>query len=118
MNLRRLITRLLAALVIAGLAIAPLATPSAAKVVDRADMTGVEAMSDDMPCCPDQQKSKDCQDCPLVAMCVLKTTQAGPSPTQALPLRHPIRAVHSLIDDVPAEGLDRPPPDHPPRNLV
>jgi hypothetical protein len=118
MNLRRLITRLLAALVIAGLAIAPLATPSAAKAMDRADMTGVEAMAADMPCCPDQQKSKDCQDCPLVAMCVLKTTQAGPSPTQALPLRHPIRAVHSLIDDVPAEGLDRPPPDHPPRNLV
>jgi hypothetical protein len=118
MNLLRPITRLLAALVIAGLAIAPLATPSAAKLVDRADMTGVEAMSDDMPCCPDQQKSKDCQDCPLVAMCVLKTTQAGPSPTQGLPVRHAIRAVHSLIDDEPAEGLDRPPPDHPPRNLV
>jgi hypothetical protein len=116
MNLRRPIKSLLAALVIAGLAIAPLATPSAAKVVDRADMTGMEAMSADMPCCPDQQKSKDCQDCPLVAMCVLKTTHAGP--TQALPLRHAIRAVHSLIDDEPAEGLDRPPPDHPPRHRV
>jgi hypothetical protein len=118
MNLRRLINQLLAALVIAGLAIAPLATPSAAKASVRADMTGMESMSGDMPCCPDEQKSKDCQDCPLVAMCVLKTAQAGPSAIAALLRRHASRTVHSVLNDVPAEGLNRPPPDHPPRNLV
>ena len=52
------------------------------------------SMSADMPCCPDEQKSKDCQDCPLVAMCILKTAQAGPVATAALPLRHAIRTTH------------------------
>jgi hypothetical protein len=71
-----------------------------------------------MACCPDGQKSKDCRDCPLIAMCVLKTIQAGPSSTEALPLRHAVPNVHSVLNDAPADGLNRPPPDQPPRNLV
>src|SRR6185312_11978030 len=76
------------------------------------------SMPADMACCPDGQKSKDCQDCPLMAMCVLKTTQAGPSAAEALPLRHAVRTVHSVLNDAPADELDRPPPDQPPRNLT
>ena len=76
------------------------------------------SMSADMPCCPDDQKSNDCQDCPLVAMCVLKTTQAGPSEAVALPLRHAIRTTHSVANDVVGDGLVRPPPDQPPRTLA
>ena len=98
-----------------GLAVAPLATSAKAAQPRAPDMTDM-SMSADMPCCPDGQK-KDCQDCPLVAMCVLKTAQAGPSSTEALPPRHAVRTPRSFFDDALADGLDRPPPDHPPRNL-
>jgi hypothetical protein len=113
MYLRRLLKIAFAALVSVGLAMTPLATAAAA-FPQSAGMV----MTADMPCCPDRQKSKDCQDCPLLAMCVLKTTQAGPSTADALPLRHAIRTKHSVLDDVLADGLDRPPLDHPPRTLI
>jgi hypothetical protein len=117
MNLRRLLNLVFAVLVTVGLAWAPLATPAASAHPQMAGMTDMSA-SGDMPCCPDEQKSKHCQDCPLVAMCVLKTAQAGPSITEALPLRYAIRTTHAVRDDVVADGLDRPPPDQPPRNLA
>jgi hypothetical protein len=117
MDFRRLYKFALAVFVTVGLAVAPLATPAAAAPSHAAGMMDM-SMSADMPCCPDEQKNKDCQDCPLVAMCVLKTAQAGPSMAQALPLRHSIWTAHSFRDDAPAEGLVRPPPDHPPRNLA
>jgi hypothetical protein len=118
MHFRRLINLILAALVTAGLAIAPLATPPAAAAQLHADGIMDMSMSADMPCCPDEQKSKNCQECPLVAICVLKNAQAGPSLASAMPVRHAIRTSYSVLDDVPADGLNRPPPDHPPRNLV
>jgi hypothetical protein len=117
MDSRWLLNLALAVFVTVGLAVAPLVTRAA---VAQPYVGGMMDMSTsaDMPCCPDGQKSKDCQDCPLVAMCVLKTVQAGPSTTAAMPLRHPVRTVHSVLNDAPAVGLDRPPPDQPPRNLV
>jgi len=118
MILRRFIARLLAISVIAGLALAPLAVPAAAKASVVAGMTDMSSMSADMPCCPGEQKSKDCQDCPLLAICILKTVQAGPSLAAAMPLRHAIRTTHAVRDDMLADGLNRPPPDHPPRNLI
>ena len=118
MLLRRLIARLLAIAVIAGLALAPLATPVAARALAVSGMTDMSSMSADMPCCPDEQKNNDCRDCPLIAMCVLKTVQAGPSLAAAIPLRHAIRTAHSVLDDVFADGLNQPPPDYPPRSLA
>jgi hypothetical protein len=117
MGFRRFLNLALAVFVTVGLAVAPLGVPAIAAPLQSGDMADM-AMSEDMPCCPDEQKSKDCQDCPLVAMCILKTTQAGPSLTAALLLRPAIRTVHSVLDDAPADGLNRPPPDHPPRTLV
>jgi hypothetical protein len=117
MDFRRLVNLIFAALVTAGLAIAPLATPPAAAQPHAGGMLDM-SMSADMSCCPDEQKSKDCQDCPLVAICVLKNAQAGPSLASAMPVRHAIRTSYLVLDDVPADGLNRPPPDHPPRNLV
>jgi hypothetical protein len=117
MDFRRFLKLALAVFVTAGLALAPLVAPAAAKGPSM-EMTDMSAISADMPCCPDGQKSKDCQDCPLVAMCVLKTSQAGPSMTFAMPVRHAIRAAHSVLDDAPADGLDHPPPDQPPRILA
>jgi hypothetical protein len=88
MVLRRLIARFLVISVIAGLILAPLVTPA---VVMASEVGGMSSMSSDMPCCPDEQKSKDCQDCPLVAICVLKNAQAGPSLASAMrgAPRHP-----------------------------
>jgi hypothetical protein len=118
MVLRRLIARLLAIAVIAGLSFAPLAAPTAAQELAVSDMAGMSSMSADMPCCPDEQKSKDCRDCPLIAMCVVKTVQGGPSLVAAMPVRHAIRTAHSIRDDVLADGLNQPPADQPPRNLA
>ena len=114
MNGRLLLNLTLAVFVTVGLVVAPLAAPATAAQRHAAGTMDM-SMPADMPCCPDEQKSTDCQDCPLMAMCVLKTTQVGPSPSEALLLRHAIRAEHSFLDDAPAAGLVRPPPDHPPR---
>ncbi len=117
MNLRRLLNMAFAVLVAAGLTLAPLAASTAAARAQPAGMTDM-SMSADMPCCPGEQKSKGCQDCPLVAMCVLQTALPGPSATAALPLRHAVRTTHVVRDDVLAAGLDRPPPEQPPRHMA
>ena len=120
MNVRNLFKLLLAFLVTAGLTIAPLATGAAAAhsmaatLMQMDDMAGMAA---DMPCCPDKQKSNDCKDCPLVAICVLKALQTGPS-TNAVLMRDPSRRRLHPLDDLIVDGLARPPPDHPPRILV
>src|ERR1700754_3566839 len=104
MNLRRLLNLAFTVLVTVGLALSPLATPAASAHPKMAGMTDM-SMSADMPCCPDEQKSKDCQDCPLVAICVLKNAQAGPSLASAMPVRHAIRTSYSVLDDVLTDGL-------------
>jgi hypothetical protein len=109
---------MLAVFVISGLALAPLVISAAGGSSAVPSASNMSAKSGDMPCCPDEEKSKDCQDCPLIAICALKTTQAGPFLTAALPLRHAIRTMHSVLNDAPSDGLSRPPPDHPPRNLA
>lgn len=120
MNVRKLFKLLLALAVTAGLTIAPLATGAAAEHAMAATMMQMDdmaGMAADMPCCPDQQKNNGCQDCPLVAICVLKVLQAGPS-TSAVLMRDPSRERLRPHDDLIVDGLARPPPDHPPRYLV
>lgn len=108
---------LIALSVAAGLMVSPLSVPAIAEPESAAVSENMQSMSADMPCCPDEQKSTGCQDCPLVAMCILKTAQAGPSMVAALPLRHAIRTTHLVADDVIGDGLTRPPPHQPPRTL-
>src|SRR5882757_559255 len=115
MNLHRLIGRLLAVFVIVGLVVAPLVSPVAAKRPAVGDMA---AMSDDMQCCPDGQKSSSCQDCPLVAMCMLTIAQAEPSPTSGIQVSFQARRLSFALVDVIAHGLIGAPPDHPPRILT
>jgi hypothetical protein len=115
MNLRRLIGRLLAVFVIVGLVVAPLVSPVAAKRLAVGDMA---AMSDDMQCCPDGQKSNSCQDCPLVAMCMLTFAQAEPSPTSVIQVSFLTRTLSFALVDLTADGLIGAPPDHPPRILT
>jgi hypothetical protein len=115
MNFRRLLGRLLAIFVIAGLVTVPLVTPAAAKRLPIAAMTDMAMMSGDMPCCPDGQTNNKCQDCPLVAMCMLTVAQAEPSSTYGVPVSFQIRSLFFALDDLRADGLIRAPPDHPPR---
>jgi hypothetical protein len=117
MDLRRFIGRLFAVLIVAGLALGPVTGRAAVQAASPGGPIDI-SMSANMPCCPDEQKSKDCQNCPLIAMCILTTAQAAPATAAALPLRHPVRTTHWFRDDVLAAGLDRPPPEHPPRSLV
>lgn len=124
MIFRRLITRLLAIAIVAGLAVAPVAAPVAMPVSMHAPgmmadgMTDMPSMGADMPCCPDEQKGRTCTDCPVIAMCVMTTAQATPPATSALPVRHAVHTMHALRDDVFADGLAPSPPHQPPRNLV
>jgi len=118
MNLRRLIGRLLAVFVIVGLVFAPLVTPAGAKRLASAEMADMTAMSGDMPCCPDGQKSNGCQDCPLVAMCMLTVAQAVPSPVNGIQISFQTRRLSFALVDVTADGLIGAPPDHPPRILT
>jgi hypothetical protein len=98
------------------------ATPDMASMHDMDSMSGMDsdmpAMAADMPCCPNDKKNDACPDCPLMAVCVLKTAQAHPSMADALPLRSPVKTIHSAHDDALVSGLDHPPPDHPPRHLI
>ncbi|MHC2618903.1 hypothetical protein ACVIW2_000935 [Bradyrhizobium huanghuaihaiense] len=116
---RRILRLVLAVLVTAGLMVAPLVTPAAAEPLMASDMqmTDAQDMSADMPCCPDEQNSKQCQDCPLLAMCVLKVLQAGPAIATAIRYARPLALLRPL-DDALVDGLTRPPPDHPPRSIV
>jgi len=100
--------------------IAPLATPAMAEHSMAAKMMQMDDMSDmatDMPCCPDQQTNKGCQDCPLVAICMLSALPAKPS-IDAVVIRLPSYQRLRAFDDTIADGLVRPPPDRPPRSLV
>jgi hypothetical protein len=118
MNLRRLIGRLLAVFVIVGLVVAPLVSPVVAKRMPVGEMSDMAAMSDDMQCCPDGQKSNSCQDCPLVAMCMLTIAQAEPSPANGIQISFQTHRLSFALVDLTADSLIGDPPDHPPRILT
>jgi len=118
MNLRRLTGRLLAVFVIVGLVAAPLVTSAAAKRLSVGEMSDMAAMSGDMPCCPDGQKSNSCQDCPLVATCMLTIAQADPSPANGIHVFFQSRRLSFALEDMIADGFIGAPPDHPPRILT
>jgi hypothetical protein len=120
MSVRRLLNLLIALSVAAGLVSVPLAVPTHAQSAPAVIATSddMQAMGEDMPCCPHEQKSKDCQDCPLLGICLAKSTQLGPAAAAVLLDRTSIQTVLLATDDAIADGLERPPPDHPPRILV
>jgi hypothetical protein len=123
MGLRSLIGRLLAVFAIVGLVAAPLLSPAAAMghsavaMSDMASISDVAPMADEMPCCPDTQKKNDCKDCPLLAICSLKNLAASAA-AGGIVLRTARSHQLAIHDDLMSDGLDRPPPDHPPRTLV
>ncbi len=114
MNFGRFICRFLAIFVVAGLVSQPLVTPAGAKQRPVAEISGMSAMSADMPCCPGEQKNNGCQECPL-AMCTLMIAQVEPFPTNAILITFQTRRLSFALVDLIADGLIGAPPDHPPR---
>ncbi|QPF82524.1 hypothetical protein IC762_22530 [Bradyrhizobium genosp. L] len=128
MHVRRIANLWILLVVAAGLLLAPVA-PAFARLVpaDAASVTqampgevqaDMPAMSDDMPCCPDQTKSKTCDGCPFAALCLLSVPLPVPSGAAALIERHPLRGQFAAHDDLLLDGLGAKPPDHPPRSNV
>lgn len=126
MRLRRLANASIMLLVAAGLLLAPLAAPIMATPMSESasahsmSMADDTSMADDMPCCPDQtkSKSKSCDSCPFVALCMLGASLPAPSGAASLIERHPLRTVFAANNDLLIDGLGAKPPDHPPRTIV
>ena len=124
MQLKSTIRRLLAVLMIAGLALAPVSRPVMAETSSHASMQAMAdemaamAMADEMPCCPSKAPVPvDCDKCVFMAACA-SVFFAGVSAT----VSHPLPIVSETIvlqrNDFWPDGLGHPPPEHPPRTLV
>lgn len=121
------IRRLLAILVIAGLALAPVSRPVMAEM---SSDTSMQAMTDemsaaettdemgDMPCCPSKAPTPvGCDKCVFMAACTSLGFVGMPSAVVHLFLTAS-DDIASLQNDSWPEGLGHPPPEHPPRTLV
>jgi hypothetical protein len=136
-HLKSTIRRLLAVLMIAGLALAPVSRPVMAAtsshgsdqaMADEMSPSGMSAMAkaddmademaSDMPCCPSKAPMPvDCDKCVFMAACT-SVFFAGVSAT----VSHPLPIVSETIalerNDSRPDGLGHPPPEHPPRTPV
>jgi hypothetical protein len=122
------IRRLLAIILIAGLALAPLPRPvmagttSDASKSEMADDMSMSATSDemtaDMPCCPSKAPAPvDCDKCVMMAACM---SQVLASASAAI-FRPPFAVsgkITPLQNDFWPDGVGHPPPEDPPRILV
>jgi hypothetical protein len=108
------LSRLLAIFLIAGLVLAPLSAP--VNAATSASIATAE-MSADMPCCPDKSAPADCDQCPLMAICMVTTLQA-PSSAAVIEVRPVTVRLLAPRSDPEAESLGQHPPPRPPRSLV
>lgn len=128
MNRPITIRRLLAILMIAGLALSPISRPvmagtsadvsMSAMADDSSASMAADEMANDMPCCPSKAPvSVDCDKCVFMAGCM---TQCFAGMSAAV--FHPFLAVSILVaplrNDSWPDSLGHPPPDHPPRSLI
>jgi hypothetical protein len=113
--------RLLAVFLIAGLVLAPLAARAnedSMASMARANIAGdTAAVSDDMPCCPDKSAPVDCDQCPLMALCVSTTLQA-PLPADVAEIEAITLRMLLPGSDPEVESVGYSPPPKPPRSLV
>jgi hypothetical protein len=117
MKFRRLIGRLFAVFVIAGL-VAALVAPAAAMRLPVGEISDMATLSGGMPCCPDGQNNNGCRDCSLVAMCMMTMAQAESSSTIGIPVSFQTHGLYDALDDLFVDSLLGSPPDHPPRTSV
>ena len=119
MGPRKVINWLIALAVAAALIASPLSAPAMAASQMAAAAGEMQAMADEMPCCPQQdQKAKDCGSCPFVALCMLTITMPPPADSAALVRRTISLSAFALPNDLLVDGLGAHPPDHPPRTIV
>jgi hypothetical protein len=122
------IRRLLAILVIAGLALAPVSRPVMAEMSSDASMQAMtdemsaagmaDEMASDMPCCPSKAPTPvGCDKCVFMAACT-SLGFVGMSSAVVHLFLTASSDVASLQNDSWPEGLGHPPPEHPPRTLV
>ena len=122
------IRRLLAILMIAGIALAPLSQPVMAEMSSDASMQVMademspsamtDEMASDMPCCPSKAPTPvGCDKCVFMAACT-SLGFVGMSSAVAHLFLTASDDVASLQNDSWPEGLGHPPPEHPPRTLV
>jgi hypothetical protein len=110
-----------ALLVVAGLIIAPLATPAAATIMTASAMAD---MAGGMPGCPDGGHNKvllqhnERKNCPMMTVCILKSLQGVPFAVTTPVFTQEIAARHVPLSNVLADSLDSPPLARPPRSLV
>jgi hypothetical protein len=122
------IRRLLAILVIAGLALAPVSRPVMAEMSSDASMQAMademsaaettDEMASDMPCCPSKAPAPvGCDKCVFMAACT-SLGFVGMSSAVVHLFLTASGDVASLQNDSWPDGLGHPPPEHPPRTLV
>jgi hypothetical protein len=125
-NRQAAIRRLLAILVIVGLALAPLSRPVIAATVFDVSMSAtaddnsmtMDDMANDMACCPSKALGLiGCDKCVFMAAC-MSICFAGISTAVSHPLLAASDSNAPLQDDSGSDSLDRLPPEHPPRILV
>jgi len=113
--------RLLAVLLTVSLVIAPLSAPANAGAPASMAMTSMSdeaaGMSDDMPCCPDKSAPVDCDQCPLMALCVSTTLQA-PLPAGVAGIQPVTLRMLLPGSDPEVESVAYSPPPKPPRSPV
>jgi hypothetical protein len=122
------IRRLLAILVIAGLALAPVSRPVMAEMSSDASMQVMtdemsaagmaDEMARDMPCCPSKAPTPvGCDKCVFMAACT-SLGFVGLSTAVVHLFLTASDDIASLQNDSWPDGLGHPPPEHPPRILV
>jgi hypothetical protein len=116
------LVRLLAILLIAGLVFAPFSGPANAgmamgKAAPMASAEMADMAAADMPCCPDKSMPMDCDQCPLMALC-MATNFYQPSPAGMIEIRPVTMRMLAPGSDPAADSLGEHPPPRPPRTLV
>lgn len=100
---------LLAALVVAGLLLAPMPSAQAQSMS--------AAMAAGMPCCPDDAGHDKCKDCAQMVLCSLKILHAIPLMSVAvIENREPVARELVLASAFAIDELATPPPARPPRS--
>ena len=115
------LARLLAIFLIAGLVFAPFAGPAnAGMAMGKAAPAAVAEMADmaaDMPCCPDKSMPMDCDQCPLMALC-MATNFHQPSSAGMIEIRPVTLRMLAPGSDPLGDSLGQHPPPRPPRLLL
>jgi hypothetical protein len=120
--------QLLAILVIAGVALAPVSRPVMALASSEAPMQAMaddmsssatsDEMANDMPCCPSNAPAPfDCEKCIFMAACMAKCFTGMPA-TVVYPFFSASEGIVLGRNDSRPDGFGHPPPEHPPRTLV